>query len=88
VRRIIKSLELIVDGKPFHSNAIFSSKELTKIVGNFTIHLPLSLLDEVEKENGKIVLVVNDGKFNAIDLKEVSPQLYDQFYRKYILGSP
>nr|WP_314895592.1 hypothetical protein [uncultured Flavobacterium sp.] len=71
--------------KEYLKKDILSDKELFKCFNNYyNFHLPKDLIKDMVKENG-IIYLVTDEKFKifSLTLKNISPQLNDQFLKKY-----
>lgn len=86
-KQIIDML-IIYDGiNEYKADDIHKSKELTSFFNQCRLQLPNSLLHEIAIENGNIIINTNTD-FNkiSIDLKNVSDELYDQFYQQYMSG--
>ena len=84
---IIKHIN-IIDGKTkYNGDDILRSKELYSLINQNTFNLPSALFDKIIIENGTILVNIEKGtnKF-IVDLKNVSPQLYDLFFQKYKQG--
>lgn len=84
---IIRYIKIFDGENEYNGDDILKSKELLSIITTNTFNLPAALFSEILKENGIIFIIIEKGTDRFIvDLKNVSPELYDLFFQKYKQG--
>jgi hypothetical protein len=81
----IVELTVIFDGvREYSSNEILNDKILYNFVTRNIMLSPASLLKQIKKENGNLVMLTNQN-FTTLsyDLKNVSQELYNLFLERY-----
>lgn len=86
----IVELTIIFDGvREYSSSEILNDKVLYSFVTRNIILSPASILKQIKKENGTLIMLTNQN-FSSVsyDIRNVSQELHALFLERYVQGLP